>query len=142
MKETYFVLWDERQEPDRGMLERGNNKMSESHVSTNNDEQPTSAGGLAGEGRPLTGREAAEVARQMGEMAASGLPLSGGLRAMAEELRPRDPLRRRLNVMADDLDAGVPLVEVLGSQGNAFPAHFSGVGGSRPAFRAFTGAAG
>ncbi|HEU5116849.1 MAG TPA: type II secretion system F family protein, partial [Isosphaeraceae bacterium] len=76
---------------------------------------------------PLRGREAAEVARQMGEMAASGLPLGGGLRAVALELRPGDPLQSRLKVMADDLDAGMPLNEVMASQDSAFPGHFQGV---------------
>ncbi len=90
--------------------------------------EPTPSAGWTGVGdRPLKGREAAEVARQMGEMAASGLPLGGGLRAVALELRSGDALRSRLKVMADDLDAGVPLNEVLASQDSAFPAHFRGL---------------
>jgi type II secretory pathway component PulF len=101
--------------------------MSESEAPTDRGEETSRTTRLGPGPRPLKGREAAEIARQMGEMAASGLPLGGGLRAVALELRPRDPLRPRLRRMADDLDSGVPLIEVLNSQDDAFPAHFRGL---------------
>lgn len=101
--------------------------MNEVEPENQNAEPPPSNGWGSASDRPLKGREAAELARQMSELAASGLPLGSGLRAVAAELRPRDPLRNRLRLLADDLEAGVSLEEALASQEATFPPHFRGL---------------
>lgn len=109
---------------------------------TDRARRPTSRAGGPGVG-PIGEGSAAEVARQIGALARAGLPLASGLRALAAEirvgparrlwhrLRPggRDPARLcdLLHLVADDIEAGVPLDEALASQGDRFPAHLRGL---------------
>lgn len=117
------------------------NSTSHSHESSSPAARPRNRGPLGG--GTLAEDQAAEVVRQIGAIARAGLPLSTGLRALAEELRagplrgqiPRlgfgrrnnRLLRRLLHELADDIEAGVPLDEALASQGNRFPAHLRGL---------------
>ncbi len=104
----------------------------------------------------LSTEEAVELARGLAELTKAGLPLPGGLRALAGELpggrRPYvlwyvmrlvglwglvhllDPrtrqearLPRVLRKMADQLEAGTPLDAVIEAQGRRFPAHLCGL---------------
>ncbi len=87
--------------------------------------------------------QATEVVRQIGSLARAGLPLPTGLRALAEEMGngtsdrlwqrlwpfgAKDRrLRRLLDELAEDLEAGVPLDEALAARGDRFPPHLQGL---------------
>ena len=70
--------------------------------------------------------ESAELAARLAALTQAGLPLEGGLRALAEELgQPRlsDVLRR----MATRLEAGESLEATIAAQGSRLPAHLRGL---------------
>jgi type II secretory pathway component PulF len=77
-------------------------------------------------GRRLSDAEAAEVGSQIAQLAKAGLPLAGGLRATAEEVR-LGRVAGALRRLADQLDAGMSLEGALESQGRQFPAHIRGL---------------
>jgi type II secretory pathway component PulF len=70
----------------------------------------------------LSDEETALLAGQAAELAQAGLPLDGGLRALADEL-PRGRLSRVLRELAGRLAAGSTLDAAIESQGTRFPAH-------------------
>src|SRR5262245_42686899 len=74
----------------------------------------------------LTDGETAALAGQISGIAAAGLPLVGGLRAMAEEL-PSGGLRRALLDLAHRLEGGAPLDNALEQMGQSFPDHVRGL---------------
>ena len=80
----------------------------------------------ASQGWRLTDGEAAEVGSQIAQLAKAGLPLAGGLRATAEEVR-RGRVARAMRQLADQLEAGMSLEGALESQGKRFPAHIRGM---------------
>ncbi len=74
----------------------------------------------------LTTGESAELAARVGAMAASGLPLEGGLYALAEEVaRPR--LAGVLRNLAARLELGEKLESAIAAQGSRLPAHLRGL---------------
>jgi general secretion pathway protein F len=75
-----------------------------------------------GAGAGLSGAEAGELARQIGGLTESGLPLAAGLAAVSEEL-PQGRLRRSMNDLACALESGVPLDQAIDDQDNRIPAH-------------------
>jgi len=104
----------------------------------------------------LSTEEAVELARGLAELTKAGLPLAGGLRALASELpggrrpyllwyvmrlvglwglvRLLDPRTRQearlpgvLREMSGQLEAGTPLDAVIEAQGPRFPAHLRGL---------------
>ena len=83
-----------------------------------------SVGGPAS--KRLTEAEAAALAAQVSGLADAGLPLPGGLRAMAEEV-PSGSLRWALLDLAARLNRGVPLESALDQMGSALPQHVRGL---------------
>ncbi len=74
----------------------------------------------------LTAEESAELAGHLAALAQSGLPLEGGLRALADEVaRPR--LRRVLRNLAARLEDGEPLETAIAAQGSRLPADLRGL---------------
>ena len=74
----------------------------------------------------LSTEEAVELARGLAEVTKAGVPLAGGLRALAGEL-PGAGLPGMLRAMSNQLEAGAPLDEVIRAQGPRFPAHLRGL---------------
>jgi type II secretory pathway component PulF len=74
----------------------------------------------------LSAEQAALLAAQVAELSKAGLPLDGGLRALADEL-PRGRLANVLRDMAGQLSAGTPLDAVLQSQAARLPPHVHGL---------------
>jgi general secretion pathway protein F len=74
----------------------------------------------------LTDAEAAMLAEQLSGVARAGLPLPGGLRAMAEEL-PGGRLHAVLINLAAWLEQGVPLDRALEQMGPQLPGHLRGL---------------
>ena len=74
----------------------------------------------------LSAGEAAEFARQVAGLAAAGLPLGSGLRALADELA-RGRLPRMLRDVADRVEAGETLESALSAEGTRFPAPLRGL---------------
>jgi len=74
----------------------------------------------------LSSDEAIELAAQVAELARAGLPLSGGLRALAEEVGG-GRLTRVLGSMADQLDEGATLGEVILAHHDVLPLHIRGL---------------
>ncbi len=80
----------------------------------------------ASSSRRLSEAEAVDLGSAVAELAHSKLPMSSGLRAMAEET-PGDRLPRLLRRVADRLDAGASLDEAIAAEGSAFPPHLRGL---------------
>jgi general secretion pathway protein F len=76
--------------------------------------------------RKLSPEEATELAARVAELTKAGLPLGGGLRALAAELSGRR-LPRVLESLADRLDAGEDLSAALNSVGGCLPPHLRGL---------------
>ena len=76
----------------------------------------------SGSQRRLTDQQATDLAHQLSGITRGGLPLAGGLRALAEETGSGS-LRFVLWTMADQLEAGVSLEDAMRSQGDRLPAH-------------------
>ncbi len=74
----------------------------------------------------LSTEEAVELARGLAEVTKAGVPLAGGLRALAGEL-PGVRLPSVLLAMSSQLEAGSPLDAVIQAQGPRFPAHLRGL---------------
>ena len=72
--------------------------------------------------RQLSDAELALLAGQTADLARAGLPLDGGLRALADEL-PRGRLSRTLRNLAGRLAAGSTLDAAIAAQGSRLPAH-------------------
>jgi type II secretory pathway component PulF len=70
----------------------------------------------------ISAEQAALLAANVAEMSKMGLPLDGGLRALADEL-PRGRLARALREMADKLAAGATMDEVIRLQAARMPLH-------------------
>jgi general secretion pathway protein F len=74
----------------------------------------------------LSAEEAAELAGQVAELSKAGLPLEGGLLALADEL-PGRRVRRVLREIAGQLSAGTTLQAAFEAQGPRLPAHLRGL---------------
>ena len=80
----------------------------------------------------LSAGESAELAARLAALAHSGLPLEGGLVALAEEVaRPRPGVpgapARVLRNLAARLERGEPLETAIAAQGSRLPAHLRGL---------------
>ena len=74
----------------------------------------------------LSAEDSAELAARLAALAQAGLPLEGGLRALADEIgRPR--LARVLRKLAARLTAGESLETAIAAQGSRLPAHLRGL---------------
>jgi general secretion pathway protein F len=74
----------------------------------------------------LSAEESAELAAHLAALAHSGLPLEGGLYALADEVaRPR--LARVLGNLAAQLERGEKLETAIAAQGSRLPAHLRGL---------------
>jgi general secretion pathway protein F len=74
----------------------------------------------------LSAGESAELAAHLAALAHSGLPLEGGLTALADEVgRPR--LARVLRNLAARLERGEKLETAIAAQGSRLPAHLRGL---------------
>ena len=76
----------------------------------------------SGSQRRLTDQQVTDLAHQVAGTTRGGLPLAGGLRALAEETTS-GPLRFVLWTLADQLDAGLSLEDAMRSHGDRLPAH-------------------
>jgi len=74
----------------------------------------------------LSTEDAVELARGLAQLTKAGLPLAGGLRALAREL-PGGRLPDVLRAMSSQLEAGATLDSVIKAQGPRFPAHLRGL---------------
>ena len=74
----------------------------------------------------LSTEESVELAAQVAELARAGLPLAGGLRALADEL-PAGRLPGLLRRMSRRLESGATLEEAICAEGSALPAHVRGL---------------
>lgn len=74
----------------------------------------------------LPSEETAEIAARVAELAKSGLPLGAGLRAVAAEMSV-GRTHWALHAMADRLDAGDDLAEVMDREGRRLPACLRGM---------------
>lgn len=72
--------------------------------------------------RQLTDQQVTDLAHQVAGITRGGLPLAGGLRALAEETGS-GALRFVLWTIADQLEAGVSLEDAIRSQGDRLPVH-------------------
>lgn len=75
----------------------------------------------------LSAEETAELAARMADLAEAGLPLSSGLRAMADDELSGPRLREVLHALADRLDAGEDLAAAVESQGRRLPQCLRGI---------------
>ncbi len=66
------------------------------------------------------------LAQNLADISAARQPFSGGLRALAEET-PSRRLQRGLIQVADHIDAGMPLEEILAKRISGFPPHLAGL---------------
>ena len=74
----------------------------------------------------LNAEESAELSARLAALAQSGLPLEGGLTALADEVaRPR--LARVLRNLAARLERGEKLETAIAAQGSRLPAHLRGL---------------
>ncbi len=74
----------------------------------------------------LSAEESAELSARLAALTQSGLPLEGGLYALAEEVgRPR--LARVLCNLAERLERGEALETAIAAQGSRLPAHLRGL---------------
>jgi len=74
----------------------------------------------------LSAEESAELSARVAALARSGLPLEGGLYALADEVaQPR--LARVLGNLAQRLEAGEKLETAIAAQGSRLPAHLRGL---------------
>ncbi len=74
----------------------------------------------------LSAGESAELAARLAALAQSGLPLEGGLMALADEVaQPR--LARVLRNLAERLERGEKLESAIAAQGSRLPAHLRGL---------------
>jgi type II secretory pathway component PulF len=91
-------------------------------------EEPAESSGTNGgpSAKRLTDSEAAALAEQVSGLTAAGLPLSGGLRAMAEEI-PLSGFHRALLDLAARLERGAALETALEQLGPALPEHVRGL---------------
>lgn len=88
--------------------------------------QHDAAAAHVGPGRKLSDAEAAALARQISGITRAGLPLPGGLRAMALEL-PLGSLRAVLLELAGQLELGMTLDAALARLGPRLPPHLAGL---------------
>jgi type II secretory pathway component PulF len=93
---------------------------------------PDAAPGDSGDAVPasrLSGDDAQELAENVAQLSAAGLPLSPGLRAAGDE-SDSPALARALYYLADQLDRGRSLDDVLESSREFMPAHLGGLIGA------------
>lgn len=76
--------------------------------------------------RKLSPEEVVELAARVAELTKAGLPLGGGLRALAGEL-PGRRLPHVLQSMADRLDAGADLAATIEAEGGGLPTCLRGL---------------
>jgi len=88
--------------------------------------QPPPATAQPAAGRPLSGAEAETLAGELSALARSGLPLPGGLRALADELG-RGATASVLCQLADCVESGQTLEAALAMIGNRLPGHLRGL---------------
>ena len=81
---------------------------------------------IFGVSQKLSVEEATELATRVAELAKAGLPLGGGLRALAGELTSRR-LAHVLRTLADRLDAGDDLAAAINVLGSRLPQHLRGL---------------
>jgi type II secretory pathway component PulF len=84
------------------------------------------AAGRNGDGGRLSDQEIADFTRHVAGLNEAGLPLPAGLRALGAELAT-GPLRRVLDALATQLEAGRSLGDAVEEQGHRFPAHLRGL---------------
>jgi type II secretory pathway component PulF len=82
--------------------------------------------GQAAPGERLSLDEAQELVENVAQLSAAKLPLAPGLRAAGDECES-GRLKRALDYLADQLDRGRPLEEVLASSSGLLPVHVSGL---------------
>jgi len=75
---------------------------------------------------PLSRDDTARLSDHIAGLTASGLPLSSGLRALADE-QSSAQLRKTLDQLADQLDAGVSLEQAFANTENRVPSHLRGL---------------
>ena len=71
---------------------------------------------------PLSSAQAAQLGEEITRLAQAGLPLSAGLRALADEA-PSARLRLALWALSDHLERGEPLPQALGNASRRLPAY-------------------
>jgi general secretion pathway protein F len=101
--------------------------MDSSHPGSNDESRPSP--------QRLSTRQSTELAERIAELTQSGVPLSDGFRAAADEAQDRR-LASMFRGMAEKLDAGQPLTDVLGSRDSGLPEHVrrlleAGIGSGR-----------
>lgn len=74
----------------------------------------------------LSSREQVEAIGQISNLVGTGIPLSAGLRTLAEEL-PSRKLREAFHRMSEELDQGQPLDQVLQKHAGALPPWLRGL---------------
>lgn len=72
---------------------------------------------------PLSPGDTVELARYLSELATSGLPLAGGLRAIAKDLPPGRALTKAVKHLAAQIDSGQPLAAAVESFGENLSPH-------------------
>lgn len=70
--------------------------------------------------KPLRGDDFAAFNQQLGQLVSAGLPLEQGLRLIAQDMRT-GRLARTVNLVAEELERGVPLGEAFGKHQGQFP---------------------
>ncbi len=75
----------------------------------------------------LSDEDSAELAARVADLTKAGLPLSAGLRAMADDELSGGRLRSVLHALADRLDAGADLATAIESQGARLPLCLRGI---------------
>ena len=119
----HYIAVDEQGGTVSGTVEATDWNAAEQALVASGLREPRSAAAAAEKGsEALTPSDAVELARYLTELAKSGLPLDGGLRAIASDL-PAGRLSRAIGGLAAQLEAGQPLPLAIESFGTRMPPH-------------------
>ena len=116
----HYIAVDEQGRPVSGAIEAADWQAAEQALVASGMREPRPAAAAEEASETLGATDAVELARYLTELAKSGLPLDGGLRAIAKDL-PAGQLSRAIGRLAAQLEAGQPLDLAVESFGTAPP---------------------
>ena len=123
MTTFHYIAVDEQDRTVSGTVEAIDWHSAEQALVAGGLREPRSAAAAAEKvPETLTPSDAVELARYLTELAKSGLPLDGGLQAIAKDL-PAGQLSRAIGRLAAQLEAGQPLPSAIESFGTRLPPH-------------------
>jgi general secretion pathway protein F len=118
----HYIAVDEQGRSVSGTIDAIDWQAAEQALVASGMREPRSAAAAEKATETLGASDAVELARYLTELAKSGLPLDGGLRAIAKDL-PAGQLSRAIGRLAAQLEAGQPLSLAIESFGTRLPPH-------------------